>query len=119
MLVYAEHIEATLVLIYFSSISCSGNSTDSAAANSDLEHHTDRDKCGIKLHNYPFPIFNGVIVEAWGRISNFIPHFTWHVTIYPRRDLSQSILVKGATDYDNYFTSVYRDSNTWVHFTNN
>ena len=32
---------------------------------------------------YPFPNFNGVIVEVWEWISNFIPDFTGHVITYP------------------------------------
>ena len=33
---------------------------------------------------YPFPNFNnGVTVENWERISNFIPHFTGRVITYP------------------------------------
>ena len=44
---------------------------------------------------YPFPIVNGCTVEAWGCISNFIPHFIMYVITYPCRDLSQVTLVKG------------------------
>ena len=32
---------------------------------------------------YPFPNFNGTTVEVWEWITNFIPHFTEHVIIYP------------------------------------
>ena len=32
---------------------------------------------------YRFPNFNGATVEVWERISNFIPHFTMGVIIYP------------------------------------
>ena len=32
---------------------------------------------------YPFPNFNGCTVELWKWISNFTPHFTWHVITYP------------------------------------
>ena len=45
---------------------------------------------------YPFPNFNGCAVEVWKWISNFIPHFTCHVIIYPCCGYSSSILVKGA-----------------------
>ena len=31
---------------------------------------------------YPFPNFNGVTVEVWEWIINFIPHFTGHVIPY-------------------------------------
>ena len=41
---------------------------------------------------YSFP---GCTVEVWEWISNFIPHFTGHVTVFPSWDLSQSMLVKG------------------------
>ena len=45
---------------------------------------------------YPFPNFNGVNVEVWEWISNFIPHFTGHGISYPCWDpcvfyLSRSI----------------------------
>ena len=32
---------------------------------------------------YPFRNFNGCTVEVWEWISNFIPHFTRYVNIYP------------------------------------
>ena len=32
---------------------------------------------------YPFPNFNGGTFEVWEWISNFLPHFTGHVIIYP------------------------------------
>ena len=32
---------------------------------------------------YPFPNFNGVTVEVWEWISNFMPYFTGHVITYP------------------------------------
>ena len=32
---------------------------------------------------YPFPNFNGVTIEVWEWISNFIPHITGHVITYP------------------------------------
>ena len=32
---------------------------------------------------YLFPNFNGVTVEVWEWIHNFIPHFTGHVITYP------------------------------------
>ena len=32
---------------------------------------------------YSFPKFNGATVEVWEWLSNFIPHFTWHVVTYP------------------------------------
>ena len=35
---------------------------------------------------YPFPNFNGCIVEVWEWISNFIPHLTGHVVTYPWSD---------------------------------
>ena len=34
---------------------------------------------------YPFPNFNGYTVEVWGWISNFIPHLTGCLIIYPCR----------------------------------
>ena len=37
---------------------------------------------------YPFPNFKGCTVEVWEWMSNFIPHFTGHVIIYPCWDLS-------------------------------
>ena len=43
--------------------------------------------------NYPFPNFNGATVEVWEWISNFIPHFTWHVITHPCWDQSYSVLV--------------------------
>ena len=48
---------------------------------------------------YPFPNFNGVAVEVWGWINNFISHFTGYVITYAYWDLSWSILVKGALDF--------------------
>ena len=45
-------------------------------------------KCGMKFHEYPFPNFNGYIVEVWGWISNFVPYFTEHVITHPCWDLS-------------------------------
>ena len=32
---------------------------------------------------YPFPNFNGAIVEVWEWISDFVPYFTGHVIICP------------------------------------
>ena len=32
---------------------------------------------------YPFPNFNGAVVDVWGWISNFIPHFMIDVITYP------------------------------------
>ena len=32
---------------------------------------------------YPFPNFNGAVVEVWEWISNFIPHLTGLVITYP------------------------------------
>ena len=32
---------------------------------------------------YPFPIFNGLTVEDWEWISDFIPRFTMDMVIYP------------------------------------
>ena len=32
---------------------------------------------------YPFPNFNGDTIEVWEWISNFNPHFIWHVITYP------------------------------------
>ena len=46
---------------------------------------------------YPFPNFNSCTVEVWKWISNFIPHYTMDIITYPCWDLSQSMLVKGAT----------------------
>ena len=46
---------------------------------------------------YPFPNFNGVAVEVWEWISNFIPHFTRVIT-YPYWVLSQSMLIKKTID---------------------
>ena len=43
----------------------------------------------------PFPNFNGAAVEVWEWISNFIPHFTWHVRTYPCWDWNCTMLVKG------------------------
>ena len=31
----------------------------------------------------PFPNVNGYTIEVWEWISDFIPHFTWHVITYP------------------------------------
>ena len=31
---------------------------------------------------HPSPNFNGATVEVWEWMSNFIPHFTWHVVTY-------------------------------------
>ena len=31
---------------------------------------------------YPFPNFNSTTGEVWEWMSNFIPHFTWHVITY-------------------------------------
>ena len=45
---------------------------------------------------YPLPNFNISTIEVWGRISNFIPHFTGHMITYPCWDLSKPILVKEA-----------------------
>ena len=55
---------------------------------------------GIKLH-YQFPNFNGATIEIMERVSNFIPHFNVHVITYPCWDLSQSMLVKGASEMKN------------------
>ena len=55
---------------------------------------------------YPFPNFNAA-PEVWEWISSFIPHFTGHVIImYPCRDLSQLILVKGVAGgtLDRYYS---------------
>ena len=35
---------------------------------------------------YLFSNFNGIAVEFWEWISNFIPYFTGHVITYPLRD---------------------------------
>ena len=35
---------------------------------------------------YPFANINGCTIEVWEWISNFIPHFTRHVTTYPYQD---------------------------------
>ena len=43
---------------------------------------------------YILPNFNGATTEVGVWISNFIPHFTWHVVIYLRLDFSLSMLVK-------------------------
>ena len=36
---------------------------------------------------YPFPNFNGVTVEVWEWMRNFIPHFNMHVNTYAYREL--------------------------------
>ena len=36
---------------------------------------------------YPFSNFNEAVVEAWDRMSNFIPHFTRQVMNYPSSKL--------------------------------
>ena len=43
---------------------------------------------------YSFPNFNSTTVEVWEWISNFIPHFSGYVIIYPCWDESQTMLVK-------------------------
>ena len=43
--------------------------------------------------NYPFSNFNGVIVEVWEEISNFISQFTGVMCTYPSWDWNESILV--------------------------
>ena len=45
----------------------------------------------------PFPNFNGA-VAVWEWVSNFVPHFTWHMITYSCWYLSQSLLVKGPLD---------------------
>ena len=45
---------------------------------------------------YPFPNFNGVIVEVWELLSNFILHSIKGVITYPWWDSSQTMLIKGA-----------------------
>ena len=45
---------------------------------------------------YPFINFNGVTVEVYEWISNFISHFTGQVITYPCWDYSQSKLAKWA-----------------------
>ena len=45
---------------------------------------------------FPFPNFNGCTVEVWEWISNFEPHFTWHMIDYPLRDSSKFMSLKGA-----------------------
>ena len=35
---------------------------------------------------YPFSNFKGATVEVWEWISNFIPHFSWHVIACPYWD---------------------------------
>ena len=42
---------------------------------------------------YPFKKFKESTVEDWKQISNFIPHFTMYIIIYPWRDLSELIHV--------------------------
>ena len=46
---------------------------------------------------YPFLNFRVATVEVWEGISNFFPNFIVDVIIYPCRDLSQTMLVKGTT----------------------
>ena len=48
---------------------------------------------------YPFLNFNGCTIEVWEWINIFIPHFVMDVITYPCRDLSKTMLVKGATGY--------------------
>ena len=45
---------------------------------------------------YPFPNFNGCIVEVWEEISNFVTHFSGHMITYPCWGFSYTMLVKGA-----------------------
>ena len=40
------------------------------------------------IRSNPFPNFNGVAVDVWGWISNFIPLFVEDVIIYPVWDQS-------------------------------
>ena len=37
-------------------------------------------------HYLSFPNYKSATVEVWEWISDFIPHFTWHVVAYPCRD---------------------------------
>ena len=45
---------------------------------------------------YPFPNFNGSIVEVLEWISNLIPYFIMDAITYPWKDQSYIMLVKGA-----------------------
>ena len=47
---------------------------------------------------YPFLNFNDATAEIYKWISNSIPHFTGRVNTYPRRDWSETMLVKGAME---------------------
>ena len=45
---------------------------------------------------YPFPMFNGVVVEVCARISNFTPHYTWfliHVSIKVNSNVGTSSIL--------------------------
>ena len=46
-------------------------------------------------NNLSFPNVNGVTVEVWKWISNFIPYFIMDVITYPCLNQSWSMLVKG------------------------
>ena len=45
--------------------------------------------------------FNGITVEVWEWISNFIPYFMMDVITYPCWDLSKTMSVKGAPEFHN------------------
>ena len=61
---------------------------------------------------YPFPNFNGVTLEVWEWISNFIPCFIMDVIMCPCWDWSQTMVVKGAPG-GSYGVS-YGDLIVWV-----
>ena len=54
---------------------------------------------------YPFPNFNGSTIKVWERIRNFIPHFILNVNTYPCLDKNQTMLVNGALDISQKWTS--------------
>ena len=45
--------------------------------------------------------FNGITVEVWEWISNFIPYFMMDVITYPCWDLSKTMSVKGTPKFHN------------------
>ena len=45
---------------------------------------------------YPFPNFNAAIVGISEWISSFIPHFTWHMMIYPCWNHNEAVVIEVA-----------------------
>ena len=52
--------------------------------NNNFIHYKVRDRI-----TYPLPNFNDATVKVWEWISNFTPHLTWNVIIYPSWDYGQ------------------------------